>query len=245
MSEKPKTNTEWMAVKNPEVMQPIKVIEDFHYSENTGMYTPPFATEDEIWGFLSGSESTVLCTKKDTIVSRRFVQCSGALIRNRDTGLISLIHQSLWSSAAQNILTLQRAHDLDVITMQGPIGLMRFGTIQNAHEIAQPNDRDVFVKEGDKYSGGIFAYEKHDPRHNLLRDGSFIYGLTEKEIEAMYADSARGKVGETNWVGSITLPGSRENALWTMMYRPKENVIQIYALSTNRLYFFKGFDLKK
>lgn len=230
------------------LLQPLEVIKDFEYSDDWNMFTPPFATEEEAYGFLSGSESTVLCSQGEPLYSRNFVQCAGALVRNRRTGLVSLIHQSTWSASASIVLALQRPDDLDVITLQGPSGYMRFETVASEHK--QPAEQYY-----DSFSSidrtNPLLYPRSDSETNDLKhkfpDYSLIKGISTEEMERMFERCKEDQsVGDTRLLGRIDLPVTREESnRWYLLYRPEENIIWVYESGTRQLFKYAGFPLEE
>lgn len=225
--------------------QPVRVYENFRYSDDQGIYTPPFASREEAWGFLSGSESVFLCSKTESLYSRGFVQCGCALIRNRNSGLVSVIHQSDWSAAAGAILAMQRPDDIDVVVMNGPIGHMAFDTVDyfhkekpfRAYEAFARIDRDNWMNYPESQS------QWKDVRH-VFGDYSRILGLSTKEVENMFfrAKKSLDCVGRAHLIGNIGIPGSVEQLdRWSLVYRPTENVIYIYVSGTKQLFRYQGF----
>lgn len=229
-------------------IQPIEVIENFEFSMDRGIYSVPFASEEESWGFLSGSEGTVLCTKNEPIFSHHFVQCAGALLRNKRTGLISIIHQSAWSVAATTILTSQRSDNLDVITIRGPISqLMDFNVIKRDHEKTRV---DEVRKELDRMNHpDPWAHPETQMKTNnvghIFGDRSRIKGLSAEEIGEMFEETEGSAVaGDTNLVGDIKLPVTRkETNRWFLLYRPEENAIWIYDSGAKKLFKYAGFPM--
>lgn len=230
------------------LLEPLEVVDNFEYSGDQGVYTPPFASEYEWWdALLNGSEYNALCTQGDEpIISRGFVQCGGALIRNRDTGLITLVHESQWSTAANSILSLQKKNNLDVIVMNNPIGQMRFEKIARAHKKSLKDVNELFVKDGEEHwaastmEGGVYRSE---PQNHMLHDGSRIKGLTAEQIARMAEESTGDAQGETNLIGEIWLPlPDKSRMKWSLVYRPKENKILIYSHGTKQLFVYPGFE---
>jgi hypothetical protein len=237
------------------LLQPLQVVKDFPFDSNRNKYPQPFVSEKEAWDeLLNGSESTVLYSPDDeTIYSRAFVQCGGALVRNRRTGAVFLIHESNWSTAAQCILEAQRKDDFDVIIMNARSGHMKFSRIKDSHKGLGMNGvsvapKNVFLQEGEEHwalssSGG--KYFSENPREHMVRDGSRIKGISLEELQALHEDSQReSSQGKSELIGKIDLP--ERVAKWSLTYRPKENVIMIFAHDTNELYYYPAFPpLKK
>lgn len=225
---------------------PLDVIENFDFNVDWNRFPPPFASEKEALGFLSGSEGKVLCTRNEPIFSHDFLQCVGALIRNRKSGLVFVIHQSEWSGAATAILSAQRQDDLDVIMMNGPKGqLTEFQTIVNKHE-SDPRELHRLFKGINR--DDFQLYSRNDPNKNLKHvflDRSAIKGLTTEELENLFIQAEacdNNSIGFTNLIGTIDLPLPREvSNRWSMLYRPKENIIWIYDSGAKKLFKYAGF----
>lgn len=233
-------------IESPNIQwKPLEVYQNFQYSENENMFTPPFATKEEAFGFLSGSESTVLCSKKEPIYSENFVQCAGALVKNKKTGLVSVIHQLLWSASASLILALQRPDDLDIVTItsesRGSIG---FSTVKFFHE---KNPLEYYKPFASIDRTDWMKYNPDSKFNNLkhvLDDFSQIKGITTKEVEDLFkrAEQNENIVGKTRLIGDIKIPVSREESnRWSLLYRPKENVIWIYESGIKKLFKYPGF----
>ena len=193
-------------------------------------------------GLLSGSEGWTLCSQGETMYSRGFVQCGAALIKNRETGMISLIHQSTWSEAAGAVLMLQRREDLDVILVSGPFGSVQFDTVEYFHE-KDPSDAIAGVEQVDLESSRKYRPDLGENRTHLMT-GSALLGLTEPQVQEMVSGVASdGSVGETNLVGKIEIPLSKgEVNRWHLLYRPNENFIWIYESKSKKLFKYAGFD---
>ncbi len=114
--------------------QPLMVYDSVVFSDRDNKYPELFAKKEEVFGLLSGSERWTLCSQGEPIYSYAFVQCGAALVRNRKTGLITLIHESVWSDGADAALALQHNDDLDVITIEGPFSYMDIRKVKYAHE---------------------------------------------------------------------------------------------------------------
>ncbi len=229
--------------KDKPMWQPKEVIKNFNYSIDHGIYTAPFASKAEAWAFLRGSEHVTQVSKGETILSENFVQCSGALMKNKRTGMVSLIHESLWSAAAGSILSLQRSDDLDVIIMQGPYGMMRFSDIAGFHK-GQPKYWEESVLETQRQNFLIYPKgDKNNHRRHILGDLSTIKGLTEKELKSMLDDyKTNPRQGATNLIGIIDLPVTKAEAnRWSVVYRPKENLVRIFESGTRQLFTYRGF----
>jgi hypothetical protein len=69
--------------------KPLRVYNNIDFIDGY-VQSEHFATKEEVRGFLSGSEGWTLCSKGESIYSHSFAQCSAALVRNRNTGLITL-----------------------------------------------------------------------------------------------------------------------------------------------------------
>ncbi len=224
---------------------PLEVIENFDFNVDWNRFPPPFASEKEALGFLSGSEGKVLCTKNESIFSQDFVQCVGALIRNRKSGLVFVIHQSEWSGAASAILCAQRQDDLDVIKINGPKGkMMEFQTITNRHNSDPKEFQQLFQKIN---RNDFQLYGKHDPKHlkHAFLDRSAIKGLTTEELENLFKQAvsmSEDSFGATNLIGTINIPVPREKSnRWSMLYRPAENIVWIYDSGAKKLFKYAGF----
>lgn len=117
--------------------KPIDVVSGFMWDRRNRKYTAPFASEKETHGHLSGSESTTLMSRfGEPVFSMGFVQCSSALVKNRQNGIITLIHQSLWSDSASVALGLQRMDDIDVITISDQAHGIKMKNIVDTHGIS-------------------------------------------------------------------------------------------------------------
>ncbi len=225
--------------------QPLAVYENFIFSESGSIFPEPFASDNEVFGFLSASESWTLCSKGEPIYSRGFVQCGGALIRNRQTRLVTLIHESLWSASADVALALQGNDDLDVITIDGPFGGINFKEVKDAHQ-RDPNElirliENVDIEASRKYKGG--SVDKEGNVH-LFGYRSALLGLSESEVQrAVQRIKAGGNItGLTREVAKIKIPVSKsEGDRWYLLYRPKENIIWIYESGAKKLFKYKGF----
>ncbi len=225
--------------------QPLAVYENFYFNDSDNAYPEPFASEDEVFGLLSGSESWTLCSKGEPIYSRAFVQCGGALIRNRQTGLVTLIHESVWSDSADVALALQRNNDLDVITLHGPFGGINFKNVKYAHE-KDPKEaiqciEAVDKKASRKYRGGNLDEESDV---HLLGHRSALLGLQESEVQSAVDRIKAGgnTVGQTRQLADIKIPVSKsEGNRWYLLYRPNENIIWIYESGAKKLFKYKGF----
>lgn len=212
--------------------KPIEVLNGFEWSLDTQKYTHPFASRDEVKGLLTGSEKSVLVsTKGEPIYSVNFSECSGALVRNRQTGMITLIHESLWSDAASTAFALQKTNDLDVITIAEPARGIPFKRIESTHGIDVAQLLDLIGSGNDK--------QISDKVRKL--SWSTLIGLTDLEIKDMLKVCASSKsVGNTRHVGDIKIPLAGRDG-WDLLYRPKENIIWIYEPTGKRLYKYKGF----
>lgn len=225
--------------------QPLAVYENFYFNESDNSFPEPFASEMEVFGFLSGSESWTLCSKGEPIYSRGFVQCGGALIRNGQTGLVTLIHESLWSDSADAAMVLQRDNDLDVITLHGPFGGIDFKEVKGAHE-RDPKEvirliEGVDKKASRKYRGGNVDEEGNV---HFFGNRSALLGLSESEVQsAVQRIKAGGNTtGLTRELAKINIPVSRsEGNRWYLLYRPNENIIWIYESGAKKLFKYKGF----
>jgi hypothetical protein len=221
---------------------PTETVKNFAYSETSRTYPPPFATGKEAFGFLSGSENDVLVTKRDPVFSKGFVQCSGVLVRNRELGMVSIIHQSVWSDAASIILSLQRPYDLDVIRIEGHSGTILAKTIDYFHKSEPAQFRNAFDRI-DRSHYLNYPKENRDTDHLKHQFGrSVIKGLTTEEMERMFDEAKKGKVGRTNFLGKIIVPVPRsEIDRFSVLYRPNENVIRIFDTGSKQLFKFGGF----
>lgn len=230
------------------IWKPLEIYNNFNYSESFGRFTPPFASAEEARGLRSGREGTVLCTREDPIVSKEFVQCNAALIKNKNIGLISLIHQSTWLDSSKTILNLQKTDDIDVVTINGPNRGMRFDDIQTNH-CKSPNDYNGFKKidRNNEHNYHSVPLEHKNLVHKFF--GSQIAGISTEEMDFLYKREEQNKnfQGKTNLVGNIILPISyEERNKWSLLYRPKENVIWVYALGKSdggisKLFKYQGF----
>ena len=212
--------------------KPIEIIDGFEWSLDAQKYTPPFASRDEVNGLLSGSEKSVLISSKgESIYSVNFSECSGALVRNRQTGIITLIHESLWSEAASAVFALQKTNDLDVITIAEPARGIPLNRIERTHGIGVTQLLDLVGSGSDK--------QVSDKVRKL--NWSTLIGLTDLEIRDMLkVCESSNVVGDTRHVGDIKIPlAGREG--WDLLYRPKENIIWIYEPEAKRLYKYQGF----
>lgn len=218
---------------NPNLIRPLEIVNNFEYSDEN-KFNPPFASKAEAFGFLSGGEHEVLVTRSEPIYGYAFVQCAGALIRNRDTGLIFSLHESTWSDAADIIMAAQRPNNLDVITMDGARGTMRISDIVGTHKVEMPRLTHLLknVKHGD-------AIE-----HRFPKGG--IRGITGSDLDSMIKKSSTNiKSGGINYLGKIDLKSLDAGmGRWYMLYRPTENVIRIYDQSSQKLFKFPGFNLR-
>ncbi len=240
--------------ENKLLLKPTGVVKNFLYDPDRNNYLSPFASEDEYHGFLSGGEHVVLCTspqKGETVVSKDAVQCSMAMIRNRRTGLVSVLHQSLWSAAAGIILGVQKHDDIDVILAEGRKGIMNFQSLDAEH-IRPPylNKYQQYFNEIDRTDWRAYpaGSERVDEKHvfgKLGSGSSIIKGITSAELQRMISESDSGsKVGLTYPSGLIQIPVERDRMnRWSLTYRPRDNVILIYESGTNQLFTYPGFDL--
>jgi hypothetical protein len=225
--------------------QPMAVYENVYFNESHNAFPEPFASEAETEGFLSGSEHWTLCSKGETMYSRDFVQCGAALIRNKSTGLVTLIHESMWSESADVGLALQRADDVEVITILGPYSYMHFDNVRYAHEKDPRDAADTIVgidrQRSHRYRGGTGIEEN---MAHIFLNGSALLGLSEREIaEGLSNLQLTQQVGETQHIGRIEIPVSRnETNRWYLLYRPKENIIWIYESGTKKLFKYPGFE---
>ncbi len=212
--------------------KPLEIRDGFEWSLDTQKYTPPFATREEVNGLLVGSEKSVLVSSKgESIYSVNFSECSGALVRNRQSGIITLIHESLWSEAASAVFALQKTNDLDVITIAEPARGLPFKRIERTHRIGVTQLIDIVGSGSDM--------QISDKTRKL--SWSTLLGLTDLEIKDMLKVCASSNaVGDTRHVGDIKIPlAGREG--WDLLYRPKENIIWIYEPDAKKLYKYKGF----
>lgn len=223
------------------VRKPLEVIENVDFSEDNDRYPEPFASKEETKGFLNGSEGWTLVSHGETIYSRRFVQCGAGLVRNRRSGLVTLIHESKWSPAANTALMLQREDDLDVITIDGPYGGVDYREIQKAHEKGREEDLR-YAKRTERQRMARYKTKSGDNR-GFLMEKSALIGLRESEIDDRLDRLARSEaVGSTKLVGKIDLPiGKSEFHSWYLLYRPEENIIWIYEAKSKKLFKYKGF----
>lgn len=226
--------------------QPLTVYENFYFNDSDNSFPEPFASEKEVFGLLSGSESWTLCSKGEPIYSRGFVQCGGALTRNRETGLVTLMHESLWSDSADAAMALQRNNDLDVITLHGPFGGINFKKVKDAHE-RDPKEAIKFIEDVDKkasrkYRGGN-VNEESDV--HLFGNRSALLGLSENEVQSAVQKIKAGgnKTGLTRELAEINIPVSKsEGNRWYLLYRPDENIIWIYESGAKKLFKYAGFN---
>jgi hypothetical protein len=151
-------------------------------------------------------------------------------------------HQSTWSDAADAVLMLQRKDDLDVITIDGPFGTMRFKDVAYAH-YKNPTEavsavQNVDLEKSRKYQDGVVENKVH-----LMRRSALL-GLSESEVARMMADVAVDTpAGKTNQVAKIDIPLDAGQAnRWYLLYRPHENIIWIYESKSKKLFKYKGFD---
>lgn len=225
-------------------LQPLEVIEGFKFSEDFNEFKRPFATKEESLGFLTGSESTTLCSNKDPIYSRSFVQCGAVLARNRRSGLITLIHQSMWSTSADVAVALQRSDDLDVVTVSGPFGWMPFNKPKYAYEKNPKEAIESYKSINHEDPHLYYGFSKQEKeRTQIFGDHSLIKGLTAGEISKMMEIQVNtGKTGKIRQIGEISLPVSKaEGNRWYLLYRPNENVIRIYESGAKKLFKYQGF----
>lgn len=215
-------------------IQPLEVVDNFDYSHAHERYNLPFTSKDEARGFLRGSEHEVLATKGQPLFSYDFVQCAGALIRNRETGLIFSLHESTWSDATDVVLAIQKPNNLDVITMEGAMGTMLISDIVAVRN--QPISRIEYMFEQVGGNDNVQRFRK-----------SWIRGLTGVEINKMRKMSEKNpNVGVITHLGVINLKNfGAGQGRWSMLYRPKENVVRIYDDESKKLFKFPGFDIKK
>lgn len=216
-------------------IEPVKVINDFNYSFDHNVYSPPFASEKEANSELVGSEKVVLCSKTEALFSTRFVQCVGALVRNNETGLVSVIHESLWSTAATSILALQHGQDLDVILLEDGNGNRFRENVRFNHENPPRG-----LMENVANSVGPFLGLAPDSNFPMIRfgDRSIIKGMSSDEAVDILSRGVT-RSGKTNFVGMIRIPNV-QNRLW-LLYRPGENIIYVYDDGDHRLFQFGGF----
>lgn len=204
--------------------QPMAVYENVYFNESNDAFPEPFASKVETMSFLSGSESWTLCSRGETIYSRNFVQCGAALIRNKSTGLVTLIHESMWSESADVGLALQRADDVEVITIRGPYSHMQFDNVRYAHENDPHSATDAIVgidrQRSRRFRGGTGIEEN---KAHIFFNGSVLLGLSEREIaEGLSNLQLNKQVGETQHIGRIEIPVSMgKSNRWYLLYRPK------------------------
>lgn len=228
--------------------QPLQTIKEVEFDPNWNKFPPPFASKAEHGGFLYGTEHNVLCTKrnsKEAIVSCSFVQCSGALLLNRETNLISLIHESVWSAATGAILAMQRAYPLEVITIRGPIGMIRFSDISGFHNRLDKSYQKSFLSIDRKNPQYYRPQDKRGlmEKHAFL-DYSSIRGIGVQEVTKMFEKSMNEDVpnGGTKLIGEIEIPVSEQDLnRWSLTYRAKENKIHIYESGTDQIFTYQGF----
>lgn len=224
--------------------QPLKIYDNFYFSDSNGVYPEPFVRKEEADGLLSGSEGWTLCSKGEPVYSHGFVQCAAALVRNKDTGLVTLIHQSTWSESADAAMALQRPDDIDVIIISGPFGGMSLENIKYAHDKDPKGVLDsienIDRKASRKYRGGAAA--KGNGVH-IFRNYSALLGLSESELSEYVERLKKEKtVGAVNQIGNIEIPVAKGGAnRWYLLYRPKENVIWIYESGARKLFKYQGF----
>lgn len=226
------------------MLQPLKVVNNFDYSASSNNFTPPFATESEYYSFLSGREGTVLCTRKEPICSKDFVQCSGALVRNKRTGLLSLIHQSMWSTAAETILAVQRPDDLDIILIDSPTGRAMGREVIWSHGLEARNYRQEFSEIDRTDPLSYKDPQTRDLKHTLV-DYSHIRGVSTAEMMEMFErGEEKETAGSTSFLGEIKLPGTLDEiGRMSLLYRPAENVVWIYSEGKKQLFKYPGFPL--
>lgn len=231
-------------------IKPLGVIENFPFSENKNQFPAPFASEEEYFGLLSGSESSTLCSMGETLVSKAFVQCAGALAKNMDTGLITLIHESMWSSSATGALALQKKHNLQFITMDGASGYMKPENIAWAHKGANERDNLSNIEETfHVVSREASTYKPYDekierPFIQAFGDSSRIKGLSQNEIHRFLKEMQNNQIpdGTTKFLGRLALPVSKkESGRWYLTYRPTENFIYIFESGVEKLFVYPGF----
>ncbi len=235
--------------ENPEKVdiqwKPLVVYENIDFSESNNQFPEPFATKEEVFGLLSGSESWTLCSKGDPIFSRAFVQCGAALVRNRNTGLITLIHESVWSESADVAMALQRDDDVDVVTIHGPFGGLNLSSVKYAHE-KPPQDAIENIKSFDKKSSRKYGVESGSEENlvHLFGNRSALIGLSENDVQnavERIKDGGSAK-GLTQEIGEINIPVSKAiGNRWYLLYRPEENIIWIYESGARKLFKYRGF----
>lgn len=195
ISEKLKPNIER---KPQRVFSNVEISDGYVQSEH-------FASKEEVRSLLSGSEGWTLCSKGESIYSHSFAQCSAALVRDRNTGLITLIHQSTWSDAADAALMLQRKDDLDVITVSGPFGTMNFKNVNYAH-YKNPGEAISSLKKVDLDKSRQYQEGAAENKVHLMHKSALI-GLSEDEVNKMMAGVIEdNSIGTANHVGKIDLP---------------------------------------
>lgn len=220
--------------------KPLKVYENVDLIDGY-VQSEHFASKEEVRGFLSGSEGWVLCSKGESIYSHSFVQCSAALIRNRNTGLITLIHQSTWSDAADAALMLQRRDDIDVITISGPLGSMQFKNVNYTH-YKNPHETANMLEKVDVAKSREYQQSGAENKVHLMRRSALL-GLSEDEVKTMSAGVLEDDtVGMANHVGKIDIPlAGGDIDRWFLLYRPQENCIWIYESKSKKLFKYRGF----
>lgn len=238
------------AEKEPQekrVIQPLEVVNDFTWSGNFGNFSSPFATADEFFSDRVGSEHVSILSSGEAILSLDFVQCSGALARNRQRGLYTLVHQSLWSLSAEIAFGMQRHEDIDYFELNPRKNAGQIEeNVLKAHEHGAQTVTRTF--------GENLAYDNGEPLiessgvYNRLgntrnRSGSIV-GVTEAEIRAMLHESEEPNAmpGRTNYLGTIELPIPRQEiGRCSVLFRPQENKIYVFSEATKQLFVFPGF----
>ena len=246
MVELPGNSDRDLEKRNDPNWEPLEVFENIDFNPSRSRYPTLFASQAEVDGFLSGSEHWTLCSSGESMYSASFVQCAGALVRNRQTGITTLIHESMWSASATVALGIQKHEDLDIITIAGPIGGMRFKDLKYFHEkdsretieLIDTIDDAASVRYGMYYPGKEFLA-------NFFWDRSKLLGLSKEDLQRSVLQlTTNPHMGETNHIGDIRLPVSRGEAnRWYLLYRPEENIIWIYESGTRKLFKYPGFDI--
>lgn len=226
-------------------MRLLDVIEGVDFNPSMNLYPAPFARREEVDGFLSGSEHWTLCSSGESIYSHSFVQCNAALIRNRQTGKIQLIHESTWSGSATVALGTQRSEDIDVITIVGPSGTILFRDIQYFHE-KDPEETIAWIDGINESASKRFSDDEpgNEDRVSLFLDSSALLGVSRADLKQATARlKSNSIVGDTHHFGRIQIPVSRGKVnRWYLLYRPFENVIWIYESGTKQLFKYCGFE---
>lgn len=227
-------------------LQPLEIYHNFQWSQDENIFTPPFASENEALGFLSDSENAVLCSKDESLFSSDFVQCSGVLVKNKNTELVSVIHQSVWSASASLILSLQRPDDIDVIPIAGNFGsIIKFSTVDSYHKQDPSKFYESFTSI-DRTDEIRYPSKWKNLKH-ILGDNSKIKGISTNEVEDLFerAEESKNIIGKSRLVGDIKIPVSKtESNRWSLLYRPKENIIWVYESGSKKLFKYPGFPSK-